>query len=148
MGKLEVILEFSLAFDSTKNTLRQRNDSCKYFQWKSNINTYYYLFSLYASSMRKLKKEVIIVLKLVYNRQSATYVHTYYNLRFWFRSLLKDSRGNYFKPHGNCKRCGVKLKKTIYGVILFVTALVNFANIRHNNNQIVKPITFNEFLLP
>ena len=32
MGKLEVILEFSLAFDSTKNTLRQRNDSCKYFQ--------------------------------------------------------------------------------------------------------------------
>ena len=33
--------------------------------------------------------------------------------------------------------CGVKLKNTIYGVILFVTALVNFANIRHDNNQIV-----------
>ena len=64
------------------------------------------------------------------------------------RSLLKDCRGNYFKPHGNCKMCGVKLKNTIYGVILFVTALVNFANIRHDNNQIVKPITFNEFLLP
>ena len=76
MGKLEVILEFSLAFDSTKNTLRQRNDSCKYFHSKSNITIYF----LSVCSMRKLKKEVIIALKFFYSKQSTTYIFAFFYL--------------------------------------------------------------------